>query len=127
VQSGYLALEVVRKMAATESTIERLRLQRGDVLVVEGNSFEEVGRAALWLGDAETHIIQNSVLRVRVAGDDLLPEFVVAWMNSGAGRAFVRRKATTTSGSLWHIGVGKLSNAPIPVRQQMSSVRWLKS
>ncbi|MFJ4254111.1 hypothetical protein [Microbacterium sp. NPDC090003] len=115
VQKGRVDLSDVRTMAATPATVERLRLRDGDLLVVEGNSEEEVGRAAVWRGDDDLVIIQNSIIRVQLDRTLVDPDFVAAWLNSDAGRAYVRRRATTTSGSLWHIGAAKLAGAPIPV------------
>ncbi|MFJ4036925.1 restriction endonuclease subunit S [Microbacterium sp. NPDC090007] len=116
VQAGHVSLTDLKLMAATDATVSRLRLEVGDVLVVEGNSREEVGRAAVWDGEGpDTTIIQNSIIRARLKSSDLTPEFVAAWLNCAAGRAFAQSAATTTSGSLWHLGVGKLAHAPIPV------------
>jgi restriction endonuclease S subunit len=114
VQRGYIDLADVKKMPVSPAQAERLTLQERDILFVEGNSREEVGRAALWPGGEPT-IIQNSLVRARLATPDLDHEFVVLWFNSTLGREYVRRNATTTSGSLWHIGAGKLGASPLPV------------
>lgn len=115
VQRGRVDLTDLKTMGVSESTIERLELVPDDVLFVEGNSREEVGRAAVWPGREETTIIQNSIVRARVRTADLLPAFLVAWFNSKPGRQYILEQATSTSGSLWHIGVGKLAGAPLPL------------
>lgn len=114
VQRGALDLADVKTMFVTREQAERLLLREGDLLFVEGNSLEEVGRVAAWQGGDPT-IIQNALIRVRLATDQLDKDFVMVWFNTSAGNEYVRRHATTTSGSLWHIGAGKLANAPIPV------------
>ncbi|MBQ1019832.1 restriction endonuclease subunit S [Micromonospora sp. D93] len=114
VQRGFLDLKNVKTMFVTKEQAERLQLIGGDLLFVEGNSLEEVGRVAAWHGDNPT-IIQNALIRVRLATDRLDRDFVMLWFNTSAGNGYIRRHATTTSGSLWHIGAGKLANAPIPL------------
>lgn len=115
VQCGYLDLTDVKTMAVPLSTVQRLKLSPRDVLFVEGNSREEVGRSAMWDGGEGDVIMQNSVVRARLTTDELDPKFVSTWFNSQAGRNYIREQATTTSGSLWHIGAGKLAGAPLPV------------
>ncbi|MFF7656865.1 hypothetical protein ACFZCY_44960 [Streptomyces sp. NPDC007983] len=112
VQRGWFSTIDVKRMYVTPSTAESLRLKPNDVLFVEGNSQTEVGRAAVWERDDET-IIQNSVVRARPHGD-LDPYFAMAWFNSIPGRRYFSENATTTTGSLWHIGSGKVGRAPIP-------------
>lgn len=114
VQRGFLDLADVKTMFVTKEQAERLLLREGDLLFVEGNSLEEVGRVAAWHGGDPT-IIQNALIRVRLTTGQLDRDFVMVWFNARAGSEYVRRHATTTSGSLWHIGAGKLANAPIPV------------
>ncbi|HET6479318.1 MAG TPA: restriction endonuclease subunit S [Actinoplanes sp.] len=114
VQRGFLDLTDVKSMFVTKEQGERLQLIEGDLLFVEGNSLEEVGRVAAWQG-GDTTIIQNAIIRVRLSTNQLDPDFVMLWFNTSGGNEYIRRQATTTSGSLWHIGAGKLANAPIPI------------
>jgi type I restriction enzyme S subunit len=115
VQSGYIKLDDVKTMFVPQNMADRLQLEPRDVLFVEGNSREEVGRAAVWRGSDETMIIQNSIIRTRLLDNALDPEYVASWFNSDIGRTYAREQATTTTGSLWHLGAGKLAGAPIPV------------
>ncbi|MFG3076091.1 hypothetical protein [Streptomyces sp. NPDC048225] len=112
VQRGWFSTSDVKRMHVMPSTAEALRLKPNDVLFVEGNSQTEVGRAAVW-ERADDTIIQNSVVRAR-PHDDLDPYFAMAWFNSIPGRRYFAENATTTTGSLWHIGSGKVGRAPIP-------------
>ncbi|WP_146247299.1 hypothetical protein [Micromonospora arborensis] len=114
VQRGFLNLADVKTMFVSVEQANRLELRGQDLLFVEGNSLEEVGRAAVWPGGEPT-IIQNALIRARLTTDRLNSDFVALWFNSALGNEYVRQHATTTSGSLWHIGAGKLAGAPIPI------------
>lgn len=123
---GYLNLEDVRLMAVPETVRDSLALRPDDLLFVEGSgSASEVGRCAIWRGELETCIHQNSVVRARPNSRDVLPEFVEAWFNSDPGNAYIREQATTTSG-LYHIGCGKLGGAPVPVPARTTQERLLQ-
>lgn len=74
VQRGYVDLTDQKRMTVPRLTVERLTLLRNDILFVEGNSREEVGRAAVWFNQEPKTIIQNSVIRARLA---VVPRHVV--------------------------------------------------
>jgi len=97
----------------TDEELLRLRLEPGDLLVVEGNgSRNEIGRSALWRGEIENCVHQNHIIRVRfLAG---LPEYLNAYWNSPSGMARVAAKSASTSG-LYTLSVGKVSELPIPL------------
>jgi type I restriction enzyme S subunit len=115
VRRADLDLSDVKVMHLTEAQAVELALQPGDLLFVEGSgSVTEVGRAALWDGSIPETVHQNSVVRARLRDDRLDPEYVITWVNSRAGNAYIREQATTTSG-LYHIGAGKLAGSPIPI------------
>lgn len=116
VQRGYCDLHDMKNMWVSAAIVDRLQVRDGDVLFVEGNSREEVGRSAVWQQSrsADRVIIQNSIVRARLNSGRLLPEYVSAWFNSDVGARYIRDHATSTSGSLWHIGAAKLAAAPIP-------------
>ncbi|NJP96402.1 hypothetical protein HCN51_44410 [Nonomuraea sp. FMUSA5-5] len=115
VQRGYLDLTDVKTMNVRPDTVARLALQRDDLLFLEANSLEEVGRCARWDGQIPLCIHQNHVIRARLRTTDLLPEYVEAWFNSPAGGSHVRARARTTSGTLYTIPVNVLADAPVPV------------
>ncbi|MYR87975.1 hypothetical protein GTY41_24380 [Streptomyces sp. SID685] len=115
VQRGRLDLSDVRNMTVPQAQAEALELQAGDLLFLEGSgSLQEIGRCAIWEGQIERCIHQNSVVRGRITSDRLVPAFAMAWFNSTPGSAYFRAQATTTSG-LFHIGAGKTAKAPVPV------------
>lgn len=97
VQRGLLDLDEVKEIGATPAEIAAKSLRPGDVLVVEGHaSVEEIGRAALWDRD-EPVLFQNHLFRVR-ANEAFRSKFLLEWINSERGRAYIRTVAKSTSG-----------------------------
>jgi type I restriction enzyme S subunit len=93
--------------------LEQLRLETGDLLVVEGNgSIKEIGRSALWNGDIENCVHQNHIIRVRF--HNVLSSYINAYWNSPFGNAKVMEAAASTSG-LYTLSVSKVSLLPIPL------------
>jgi type I restriction enzyme S subunit len=93
--------------------LSRVRLEHGDLLIVEGNgSKSEIGRSAIWRGEIENCVHQNHIIRARfLAG---APEFLNAYWNSPSGNAKVMEKAASTSG-LYTLSVQKVSELPLPL------------
>lgn len=104
----------VHSIELFDGELNRLRLQPGDLLVVEGNgSASQVGRAALWDGGIADCVHQNHLIRVRpLAG--LLPTYLEAVWNSPQNRAILTDVASSSSG-LHTLSVSKLKALAIPV------------
>ena len=114
VQRGYLDLTNVERFEVTPAEFQRLRLQRGDLLIVEGNgSVDHIGRNALFNEDGEW-IHQNHIIRVRLSRTRLVPEFVSQYLNSHAGRTQMFEKAMTTTG-LYTLSTTKIASLAVPV------------
>lgn len=114
VTAAGLALEDVHRIELFDGELDRLRLQEGDLLVVEGNgSASQIGRAALWDGSIEDCVHQNHLIRVRPL-DGLLPEYLEAVWNSPQTRATLTDVASSSSG-LHTLSVSKLKQLSIPV------------
>ncbi len=93
--------------------LSKLRLERGDLLVVEGNgSKTEIGRSALWRGEIENCVHQNHIIRVRSQTGS--PAFLNIYWNSPFGNGRIMEKAASTSG-LYTLSVAKVSSLPIPL------------
>jgi type I restriction enzyme S subunit len=108
-----LDLSRIERFELADGELDRLRLEAGDLLVVEGNgSRNEIGRAALWRGEIENCVHQNHIIRVRFKGG--LPEFLSGYWNSPPGMARVAAQSASTSG-LYTLSVGKVSDLPIPL------------
>lgn len=97
VQNGYFDLTEIKQIDVAPDSVEMYLLQPGDVLLCEGNSAELVGRPALWDGQIPGCVHQNHVLRVRTDRDQLLPEYLLAYMQTVPARSHFRRRAKKTT------------------------------
>lgn len=113
VQRGLLDLREIKYINVPDEEMTKLRLKVGDVLLCEGNSLDLVGRGAIWHGEIQDCVHQNHVLRVRVNPERLLPEFVLAVINSSHGQAYFRSKAKRTT-NLASINSKEVAGLPIP-------------
>ena len=94
--------------------LPRLRLRRGDLLVVEGNgSASQIGRAAVWDGSIADCVHQNHLIRVR-AREGLLPRYLGLLWNSPAVREELTSVSSSSSG-LHTLSVAKLKRLVLPV------------
>ena len=94
-----LVLSEIKSIRLTEQEFGRVRLQPGDLLVVEehGNA-AEIGRAAIWDDSVKHCVHQNHLIRVRPGHSLIIPEFACAYLNSSSGRQHLLRSGKTTSG-----------------------------
>jgi len=123
VHRGYLKLDEVKSLQATEAEIERTRLECGDLLFVEGHANPlEVGRVGLWEADIELCVHQNHLIRARTHAD-LRPEFAAAWFNSQRGAMHFQRAGRTTSG-LNTISAATVRSAPLPLPPMGEQIRF---
>ncbi|WP_409429057.1 restriction endonuclease subunit S [Mycobacterium sp. SMC-11] len=114
VYRGRLELTQVKSINVTESEAARTRLERDDLLFVEGHANpDEVGRVAVWDGSIVSCLHQNHLIRVRLHDGVLLPQFAESWFNSRLGACHFRRAGKTTSG-LNTISANVVRSAPIP-------------
>jgi type I restriction enzyme S subunit len=97
VQDGYFDLTEIKQIEVPPGSVDPFLLQAGDVLLCEGNSAELVGRPALWAGQIPGCVHQNHVLRVRTDRDRLLPEYLLAYMQTVPARSHFRRRAKKTT------------------------------
>jgi type I restriction enzyme S subunit len=114
VTAAGLNLSEVHQIQLFPGELERLRLQRGDLLVVEGNgSASQIGRACSWDGSIDNCVHQNHLIRVRpLAG--LLPEYLEIVWNSPGNRSALSRLASSSSG-LHTLSVAKLKSLTMPL------------
>jgi len=108
-----LDLSVIEKMELFGNELDLLRLEIGDLLIVEGNgSRTEIGRSALWHGEIKDCVHQNHIIRVRL--NHIIPQYLDCYWNSPEGRNRVMDVAASTSG-LYTLSVGKISRLPLPL------------
>ena len=104
-----------RYFEVSPDELERWRLLRGDVLIIEGNgSADQIGRTALFRGEIENCVHQNHVIRIRPDKRRVLPEFLNTFLNSPAGQEAVQGQSRTSSG-LRSLSVGRIKSICVPV------------
>jgi len=115
VQRNWIDINDPRYFEVSDEELERWRLMKGDVLVIEGNgSAEQIGRTALFRGEIEDCVHQNHVIRVRPDQNEIVPEYLNAYLNSPPGQAQMRERSRTTSG-LFNLSVGRIKSIEVPV------------
>lgn len=126
VHRGRLDLAEVKKIRLTEAEFSRTRLERGDLLFVEGHGNPlEVGRVAVWGDEIANCTHQNHLIRARVDASRLRPAFACSYLNSAGGRRSLLRSGKTTSG-LSTISTSNVKSAPIalpPLQLQLAFER----
>lgn len=111
---GRLQLAQVHQIELFGDEITKLRLEPGDLLVVEGNgSRSEIGRMAIWDGQISDCVHQNHIIRARLLAGTL-PAYASAYWNAPNGSKCVFDVASSTSG-LYTLSVGKISRIPVPL------------
>jgi type I restriction enzyme, S subunit len=113
VQRGWLDLAEIKTILATESQIEALRLEPGDIFFNEGGDRDKLGRGWVWEGQIPECIHQNHVFRARLRDPQMQPRFY-SWYGNTFGMLyfFAEGKQTVNLASL---SKTKLSQLPVPV------------
>lgn len=114
VYANELRMEEVKEIHLAQAEVERCLLQRGDLLVVEGNgSLDQIGRAAVWDAQVDPCVHQNHLIKVRPLRP-WLSRWTLWWMLSPGGRTQVEKVASSTSG-LHTLSILKVGKLPVPV------------
>ncbi|MFM9902630.1 MAG: restriction endonuclease subunit S [Polaromonas sp.] len=101
VQRGYLNLQEIKEIEATEAEIKDLRLEHHDILFNEGGDRDKLGRGWLWESQVPEAIHQNHVFRARADRSKVLPLFLSYCGNSyGAAWFWKHGKQTTNLASI---------------------------
>ncbi len=119
---GRLDLSEVHEVELFGDELERLRLERGDMLIVEGNgSPTEIGRLALWDGSIPDCVHQNHIIRARLSRC-CSPAYVSYAWNSPDGVKRTTDISSSTTG-LYTLSVFKVESLPIPVPPALEQLR----
>jgi len=114
VQRETFDLTEVKTVGCTEEEAKAYEVSAGDVLIVEGHaSVTEIGRSAVWRSEKRGTLHQNHLIRAR-CGDNLLPEYLSLYINSGRGRKYILSRAKSSSG-LNTINSTVVKEMPVPV------------
>lgn len=104
----------VQEIRVADSEIEKLLLEKDDLLVVEGNgSRDQVGRIARWDCSVNPCVHQNHVIKVRL-GERKVAPWALYFFLSPSGRALIEEQAKTSTG-LYNLSSGKVANLAIPL------------
>jgi len=123
VQRGRLDLAEIKLISASESDIQKLSLQPGDMLLNEGGDRDKLGRGWIWQGQIPVCIHQNHVFRARLQSGDIDPLYIAHFTNSMAQSYFAEHGSQTTN--LASISLTKLGFLPIripPAKEQQRIV-----
>ena len=113
VQRGYLDLNEIKTIVATEEDIQKLTLKRNDILFNEGGDRDKLGRGWIWEDQISGCIHQNHVFRARLYFDEVQSKFISFHGNSFGQQWFM--KTGKQSVNLASINLTVLKNFPIPL------------
>ena len=111
IQEGELDLSDLKYAPA--HAVERFRLQRNDVLFNRTNSWEHVGKAAIWRRVEPGPAFASYLVRLH-CGEALLPEFLHLWLNWAPVQRAIRQFATP--------GVQQVNINPTNLRRALIAV-----
>jgi len=125
-QAGRVIMRDLQYVSISERELEQYRLADKDLLFNRTNSYELVGRTAIYRGAGDV-VFASYLLRLRVDETQVLPEFLNHWLNSGDSQRAL--KAIATRGvSQANISATRLRTLPVPlppIREQAAMVNVL--
>jgi len=92
-QDGRVVFRDLQYVDLDEPTIQRFRLQDGDLLFNRTNSFELVGRTALFSGNREA-VFASYLIRLQVQAEMLVPDFLNYYLNLESVQRAIKSLAT---------------------------------
>lgn len=101
VMGGEVDMTDMKYVELPQAELKRLRLAETDVLIVRSNGNPEyVGRSAPITEDIvrSPMVYASYLIRLRTDAEQLLPEYLSAFLNSAFGRAAMRNAIRTTAG-----------------------------
>ncbi len=124
VQAGFLNLEEMKEIEATNAEIEGLKLQSGDIVLTEGGDHDKLGRGAQWRGEIDPCIHQNHVFRVRLNPEAATSNYFEAYLQTAAAARYFLSVAKRTT-NLASINMTQLRSLPVmlpPIEPQLAFV-----
>ena len=122
-----LDLSEIKRIGLNQAEMERVRLKKGDLLLVEGHGNpKEIGRSAVWDGSIENCVHQNHLIRVRVNSAKIIAVYSSFFVNSSDGRRQMFKAGKTTSGlntiSSKNVKEMKISVPPLDLQNQFATI-----
>ncbi|MGR3321400.1 MAG: restriction endonuclease subunit S [Pseudooceanicola sp.] len=114
VQDGFLNLDEIKTIIIRSGEEAKYALEPGDLVMTEGGDPDKLGRAAIWAGQLPYCAHQNHVFRVRPDTDQVLSDYLRAFVGSTYGKAYFLRVAKQTTG-IASINKTQLGNFPVAV------------
>lgn len=112
VQRGYLDLAAVTTIRVPAATVDKLRLEPGDILFNEGGDRDKLGRGWIWEGQIKDCIHQNHVFRARLRTDEFESKFISMHGNT-FGRTWFEKMGKQTT-NLASLNLTTLKSFPVP-------------
>lgn len=127
VYRNFLDLSIVKTMKVTHEEVERIRLKKDDILIVEGHGNpNEIGRSAIWDDTISNCLHQNHLIRVRVDSKKTNPNYVNYFINSSSGKQQMFKAGNTTSGlntiSTKIVKETIINYPPLPLQNQFAAI-----
>jgi type I restriction enzyme S subunit len=114
VYADELRLDEIKQIGVKQSELDRVLLEKNDLLIVEGNgSISQIGRVAIWDGSIEPCVHQNHLIKIRMVLTQM-SKYVLTWLLSAGGRDHIVDVASSTSG-LYTLSLSKVSSLPVPM------------
>jgi type I restriction enzyme S subunit len=123
VQRGHIDLSSVAEIRVPESTVRRLLLQPGDVLLNEGGDRDKLGRGWVWEGQVLNCIHQNHVFRARIRNNILRPK-LLAWFANECAKGWFEQYGKQTT-NLASISLSMIKQLPVPIPPPVEQTRLL--
>lgn len=115
-KNGRISQDDIKYAQFTESELDGIRLQQGDILIIRSNgSVSLVGRAAMVCDADITGTFAGYLMRLRISEPEtLLPKFLLLFLQSHQARIYIENKAKSTSG-VHNINSTEISDLQMPL------------
>lgn len=134
VVDGAIDLAEVKFVALPQLEQKRLRLADGDLLFVRTNGNPDfVGRCSVYDSrvlsaagfDGAECVYASYLIRARLAGSRVMPEYLQAYLTSHRGRQLLRERAKTSAGQ-FNLNIDGLGSLPVPIPPQALQERFIE-
>lgn len=115
-KNGRISHDDIKYAQFTESELDGIRLQQGDILIIRSNgSVSLVGRAAMVCDADITGTFAGYLMRLRISEPEtLLPKILLLFLQSHQARIYIENKAKSTSG-VHNINSTEISDLQMPL------------
>lgn len=113
--SGRLDIAQFKYLDERISRDSPVRCRKGDIFLQRGNTAELVGTAALFNVDDGDYVYPDLMIRIRANESIVLSEYLIVVLQSPDARAFLKRNASGSAGSMPKINQSIVETVPIPL------------